>query len=373
MESELDHVVIDTNYFFTDPEFRHAVWGDLLELQRLGQVKLYVPEVVILEQVRHVDDPSHSALNNSIQAVAKAKGVLAKNGIELPVDIADLRRQRDSLKAADSDYERRFRKHLDDGAVTVLPHPSIDMTDLIDAHLRGRKPFKENGDGLPDYVIWRSVVELVESLAGGERLIFISRNSKDFGPEGKLHPELAATVDASRVQIFAQPKSYVDTLSLQTLPSARFNPSPELVATESELDQAFDLAKSYVDNFLLYRDADIDGYQPPTIFESPTIGGVELDKAGAEWNPYDEMEDGTQLGRLDVPAAIQIDAFAYKADLAITDGVRVTFGDFNDHMSEVADEVEAVIEFHVRISDTHSEVLNIESIRAARARDYDHA
>jgi len=377
----LQHVVIDTNYFIGDPQLRNATWGDLLAAQQEDRIKVYVPEVVVREQVRLYVDPHHRELDKALGEFGRSHKVLTKRGLHLPeVDLADVRAQRRGLVIT-TDYDRDFRQRLDSAGATVLPLPTVDTEDLARRYFNGQKPFKENGDGIADYLIWRTIVELHDSVPALDEIVVITKNTADFVDGGRLHPNLASDVDEDRVKWFPHSTDFVRHLVAGSpkLISARFYPLKATGGGETtELFRAYAAAETYVNGPLLYSqistdesygDVEIVGYEPHQIFESPTIEGVDLDESSATWSPYEEYDDGTILGRLDVSAELHVTAFAYKSDLAIHEEVTVSRGDHNDHMSEVSDYLTVVIQLHIRITGDDSQVLNIETIELSRAGD----
>ena len=80
------------------------------------------------------------------------------------------------------------------GAVqVVLPYPATTTRQLVLGSYSDRKPFKENGEGHKDFLIWKSIVEGIES--SDEPHIFVTSNTSDFAQEKTketfaLHAEL---------------------------------------------------------------------------------------------------------------------------------------------------------------------------------------
>lgn len=145
--------------------------------------------------------------------------------------------------------------------------------------------------------------------------------------------------------------------------------TPDVETTE--LNLALQAASAYASGMLYqeisssyseWADYEVEGYSPPPFFQSPQFDSIELDEGTAEWEPYDEHQDGLVLGRLTVAAHVGIGAYVNKSDLAVCDDVSVTNFDHNDHMAEVSDSFDAIFEFHVRVDGEEVEVLNVESI-----------
>ncbi|MCU1523759.1 MAG: hypothetical protein JWO18_653 [Microbacteriaceae bacterium] len=373
----MDHLVIDTNYLYRDPVLESAAWNNLVTLQRDGRAKLYLPLVALREHMRHEEQPRHQAINSAIAGYREAHTSLSDLGLTLPpLDVGSLRHQRDEI-AETREFEAEFRARLDESNVTLLPYPAVDGEHLADAYFIPRKPFNANGEGTADYLIWRSFVELLHSVDPADRVVLISSNTNDFTHDGALHPDLVRGLEASRVAWHKDPREYVTALETPVARPTTLVAGRSLEVTQGETELAVDAAWTYVSGQMLYHEItsgygwnefEIQGYDAPPYFENPEFESIDLDEKSANWDPYDELDAGAGvLGRLTVRAHVGIGAYMFKSDLAVYEGVDVVDFDHNDHMAAVADELEATIEFHVRIEGEHAEVLNVESITAEPA------
>ena len=95
------------------------------------------------------------------------------------------------VEAEVAEYERWLRHKIAtevDGRIP--PIPSISHQDLIRKAVEKIHPFKPNGSGYRDALIWQTV--LVE--ASSTQVAFVTRDH-DFGIGGVLYPELVAEVE----------------------------------------------------------------------------------------------------------------------------------------------------------------------------------
>jgi hypothetical protein len=111
------------------------------------------------------------------------------------------------------EYRDNLQARLDAVGAKYLNYPRTSHADLVRRELEGTKPFKENGAGYRDALIWETVLELASD--GDDPVAFISENKKDFSDNGKLHPELVAHLDSlseqhSEVHYFADLESFVE-------------------------------------------------------------------------------------------------------------------------------------------------------------------
>ena len=73
--------------------------------------------------------------------------------------------------------------------VKALAYPNVGPKELVTAAYAGKKPFKEDGEGFKDYLIFQSLRQLAEAQEGPG--YFVTANRKDFcAIDGALHPDL---------------------------------------------------------------------------------------------------------------------------------------------------------------------------------------
>jgi hypothetical protein len=173
------HVVVDTTTLFQDK----LLVGTLLRtiatsLPRLGGA-LWVPEVVRSElrgQVR-------ADIVAAIKMFGEARDTLERfaPGLDLvpPPELDDLH----------GIFEREFAAQFGRLGLRSLPYPAVGLEELIEGYYRGLRPYKPNGTGWKDYLVWRSVLEIAQSEAPHE-IVFVTANTKDFCGDAGLHPDL---------------------------------------------------------------------------------------------------------------------------------------------------------------------------------------
>jgi hypothetical protein len=66
---------------------------------------------------------------------------------------------------------------------------SLGHSNILHKVINKLKPFKDNGKGYKDALIWLSVVKIIKE-EQKEKVVFISTNGDDFGKNGELHNDL---------------------------------------------------------------------------------------------------------------------------------------------------------------------------------------
>ena len=122
---EVTTVVVDTNQIVKrDWRIGRPWWSILLQLAASGQLRLVVPDLVVLE-----------AVGRFRAELGKAEGTLKKLGI--PIDLA----------AQVSGYEAGLRQTLRDASAEMPCDPPVTVSDLVGMAIGRELPFDQNGNG----------------------------------------------------------------------------------------------------------------------------------------------------------------------------------------------------------------------------------
>lgn len=213
-------VVVDTCSFarpLTKGDPHHDAYLEAADVQLLlGDAlpaghTVCVPEIVVLEMVKHFREDLEVAVHDVDRHLRRAGEVL-RLSVGIPAELVD-------QDAAVSRYEQWLRQHLVQDRrclIQLIPAAARDGLHLIQRDLAGRRPFSEGGRGMRDTVLWLSVLELLGSSISNVALI--SANTKDFcadsNSSGQLHDDLLADLESrgwsGRVQHFASITSFAD-------------------------------------------------------------------------------------------------------------------------------------------------------------------
>ena len=176
-------VVVDTTEFRPDLTLRGSSWLQVRLWALKGQLRLWVPEVVIREAVRH-----HSAQLNlhlgRLRDAGDALGKLSFDGGAQPGIQAD----RDKATVLSAGYEQWLRDWLGQVGAAILPLPKMSHDAMLSRALREEKPFRIKGDGAKkgpdgyrDMLIWASVAEHSSAhLDARDTLVLVTDNHTDF-------------------------------------------------------------------------------------------------------------------------------------------------------------------------------------------------
>jgi len=176
-------VAVDTTEFFTDLTLSKRAWSQMRVWALKGHAKLWVPEVVIQEAVRHY----RGHLADHLRKLSDADDALYELAWDRDSQ-SSVERRPDEVSDLQSGYEKWLRERLGRVGAVILPLPQISHTEILGRMLREERPFRAKGDGgkkgpdgYRDMLVWASIAEHGAELLGpDDTLIFITKNHNDF-------------------------------------------------------------------------------------------------------------------------------------------------------------------------------------------------
>jgi predicted nucleic acid-binding protein len=387
-------VVVDTNILFPDLELTTAASRRLLNASEQGRVELAVPEVVVLECIRHF---RRQRLSQHRRAALDGLRSLRHLGFDALPDEAQVDA---AAEQHVNGYEARLRAMLASARARILPLPTVSHAELLTRALGERKPFKttppdgqrskSTSDGYRDALIWASVVELCHEPGDASTVILLSANYKDFGYDGsqKLHEHLRTDLDpgwtASRVDsledLFALPA--IATAIQAAVGSAR-------TPSEQELEQLLRSPVEQACTDLVYTQpsdpAYLDAYGRVSNFETlplpwRLVQAIEIESIDADLDRLsprvvDALREGDLVVEVRIDAEVGFRGYMSKGDTYGLDDdgdVQVVDFDWNTHMSQVGFSRAVTLVFTAYVNSEQGEVYDVELTRAEPHDDAAH-
>ncbi|GGN46729.1 PIN domain-containing protein [Streptomyces fuscichromogenes] len=183
-------IILDT-CVLTDQQHNSPIWELLYALRQSGTERIALPEMVLVELLAQRERTYEEALRKAHDSYAQLWKMQfgESDGAEHwpAVELVDW--HVNDWRAL---YERTFE---------ILPLTLEAAREGLWREARRRRPAKESGkEGSRDAAIWATVLEAAQQEAS-KAVSFVTRNSKDFGPNETLHPELAAEVADAGVTV----------------------------------------------------------------------------------------------------------------------------------------------------------------------------
>lgn len=219
-------IILDTSVTVREGYFRSGMMRALLKAAHFLEWNVLMPDVVWDE-----------LLGNAEKEIAKraatydkaARGLNAITGKTIePVDAA----------AEFNDYKNWLAEEMEKFGIDFLPYPATTTKELVTKSYDGEKPFKENGDGHKDYLIWKSIVERLENQQAATPTYFLTNNKKDFCTDGTppiaLHPDLASQLPKGQsVNVYLDVGSFFEELIAPHLKGLNINQIPDDLANRA--------------------------------------------------------------------------------------------------------------------------------------------
>jgi len=183
-------VVFDANILCADFHLEGNDFRVFFEgMPRVG-IQIYIPKVVVDEITNKYWQKLARIVKESLgvcQKWQKATGTPTLSPISF-----------ESANVEACKYKKYLLKTFDVAKATILPYPNTSHEVISQRAIEHRKPFKENGAGYRDTLIWESILSLFND--DNSQVYFVTNNSKDFGEGPKVHHDLLQDLDRLKIK-----------------------------------------------------------------------------------------------------------------------------------------------------------------------------
>ena len=188
---------------------------ELLSTLTIAKHTLYVPKPVIEEVVSkfsQIFDEGMNDIKKGSKILARRLAIDTQAEIELFPD-----RYEESIA-----LRRRLEGHFHNSHCAILDYPNTTHENLAMRAIARRKPFKNNGVGYLDTLIWETTLKLALSVDG--QVTLLSNNKSDFGDaQGDLHADLIEELtdqglSPNKVILVLSLADFINRYVLPTLP-----------------------------------------------------------------------------------------------------------------------------------------------------------
>lgn len=234
------HVIIDTTTVFRDKRFLSPrLRAVALAARKLGG-GVWVPNVV-LDELKGQVRKEVSAKTADITSALKSISSLVPPNLVPRFEEIDLDKV---LK----NYLTERDQQLENLAIGALPYPDLPLHKLVERYYLNLRPYKADGTGFKDHMIWRSFLEFVldRQATSPHMFYLVTDNASDFADnKGRFHDDLlrdaqAFGVDTARIGLERQLHDILKTIiepqseKIKETETRLQNRALELVAEESE-------------------------------------------------------------------------------------------------------------------------------------------
>ena len=180
----MKYIVLDTNIIVKNFWMDNASFSALLSNYKVTAEKLIIPQVVVDEtECQH-----EKKIEEQLSKISKSLSELERYLYNF--DLSGLiKKRREELN-----YSEHLNNILNKHEIEVIAYPSTEHQSIAKKAMRRSKPFKRNGEGYCDALIWENILTILKS-DDCDELHFISNNSKDFYDDDIFHKELLSELE----------------------------------------------------------------------------------------------------------------------------------------------------------------------------------
>lgn len=177
-------VVLDTTETFADLRLDGPNFRMLKAYLARTRSRLAIPQIVVEETINHYREQLAERMDSASTAIQDIGRMLGEYTAFSPPSI-------DQARTVE-DFRRYLDMRIQELGGSVIAYGKVQLPDLIARSLGRRRPFDSNGQrGFRDAVLWESLLkEVIPGVRDNEPVVLVTRNSKDFGKEPELFPDL---------------------------------------------------------------------------------------------------------------------------------------------------------------------------------------
>lgn len=179
------YIILDTNiiyndFFFSDKEIRI-----ISRLVTSLDIRLCLPMVIFNETINKYRNQLSMEINKLSTTVSNLQ---KKLNILTNYDNIDIEQ---NVKSYEIFLQKMFKK-----TNRILNYPIVSHEELVEKAILRKKPFKENGSGYRDALIWKNIIDILKT---GDQVFFVTKNKKDFFDNTSLHSDLLAELSQNNI------------------------------------------------------------------------------------------------------------------------------------------------------------------------------
>jgi len=193
-------IVIDTNIFCQDYHLEKPHFRVLLEGCGVIPATIHIPEVVFDEVINRYREDLEEAVAK-YDANCRTLTALTKSSMNTNFDICQL---------VDV-YKNYLTAKIKERGIELVSYPDIPHKKIVERDLARKKPFKRDGSGYRDCLIWENVKRVC--MWGDNQVAFITNNPKDFGEGPHIDDDLAGEISNKRyLRVYRSLKDFNDNM-----------------------------------------------------------------------------------------------------------------------------------------------------------------
>lgn len=308
-------LILDTNIIYSDHWLQGTNFKILFEGKKVLPMEVYMPEIVIDEAINHYKENLEEKLSIAQKTVFQLnkhlKNELAKDlKLDLGVEVEK--------------YRQFLNSEIKSRGIKILPYPQIDHKRIVEHDLKRLKPFKKDGSGYRDYLIWHSVEK---EISIEHEVIFVTANTNDFGSGPEPHPDLPRRPWGGKIKIIPSLNVFNESHITKHL-TTRDKLKEDLKASKSEFFDIYEWTKEKLVDAIKHED-----WIGPIVFGLPERVGSTLvtrleNIIEVKIEDVFEIADGKVLVHCEAKVNLRFSVSVSQSDYEFAE-VRELFGDLD--------------------------------------------
>lgn len=198
-------IFIDTNIIFKADFFRSVTAQNFLKATKFLEIEVLIPEVVIDEIKGNFSQELPDRLAKYKKLHQSLSELIDTDEVEINVN--------EEIEI----YKNWLDNLLEEHEVTILPYPTTSTKEIITESYKKKRPFKENGEGHKDYLIWETIKNYVSEKPDDPQTFFLTDNIKDFcqkksEDEYTIHTDISSQIPKGKTvpEVYRSFKKFFD-------------------------------------------------------------------------------------------------------------------------------------------------------------------
>lgn len=302
-------VVLDSNCLYNDFQLANLSLDRLLRFCRTLDIHVAIPDIVAKELVRQefVRQEEGKAkfkswAEGATNKLRRIAGLSSSTTKEVRHEVTERLAQLPDLDELGEEFADRCKER----GLTILEPPGLETSNqLSDDYFRRCKPFKSDGDGLGDWLVWASICEVATA---HQVTHFITDNWRDFaeGPDSQeCHPDLMAGLgEGAHVSLWRNINLFLQGMARErgAEDDEDFLDQMEQLRFETHAIQAVcDFAATATEDDLSSAALDTLGLDEDSSFE---LVDVDVDQDSASWQVTESLDTDEEIGQGEVDALV---------------------------------------------------------------------
>ncbi|OWF90997.1 hypothetical protein B4916_12025 [Yersinia intermedia] len=177
-------ILIDTNIFHNSYYIKSIDLRLILSFINNEEHELLLSDIVLKEVEKHFID-GYTSARDKLSSALNEYNRFFPLGDETKVEHLEGFTENDDRNPVKYNFQRQLNKYIDPNKIVIVNSDKVSHNSICNKAFYNKKPFKKDGSGYKDSLIWFSFLEYLADNEIDEEVAFVSNNWKDFSADDK--------------------------------------------------------------------------------------------------------------------------------------------------------------------------------------------